>query len=100
MPSATLFTSRPVRTVGHMVTPDMVDLWRTGSSPGSTQRPVVGILQGRFTVSDLVGVLSTAKLNGERLTFDVKVLEGDLGKSDGPLRVHRYDIGSVWAPMA
>src|SRR5215475_3712208 len=27
-PTATLFTSRPVRTVGHMATPEMVDIWR------------------------------------------------------------------------
>jgi hypothetical protein len=31
LPSATLFTSRPVRSVGHMVTPDMVEIWHTGS---------------------------------------------------------------------
>jgi hypothetical protein len=30
-PTATLFTSRPVRTVGHMATPEMVEIWRTGS---------------------------------------------------------------------
>src|SRR4029450_13980369 len=30
LPTATLFTSRPVRTVGHMATPEMVEIWRTG----------------------------------------------------------------------
>ena len=35
------------------------------------------------TVRDAVVVLKTPKLEGERLTFDVQVLEGDLAGADG-----------------
>ncbi|MGH6950092.1 MAG: hypothetical protein ACREUF_05825, partial [Solimonas sp.] len=37
--------------------------------------------------------LTSAKLDGERLTFDVKLLEGDLGKADGPVSVF---IDTLW----
>jgi hypothetical protein len=99
MPSATLFTSRPVRTVGHMVTPDMVDIWRTGSFAKDPPNATVSVFsKDGSSVSDAVVVLNTAKLEGERLTFDVKLLEGDLaqpdgGKSDGPASVF---IDTIW----
>lgn len=94
MPSATLFTSRPVRTVGHMVTPDMVSIWHTGSFAKDPPNATVSVFaKDGSTVSDAVVVLNTAKLEGERLTFDIKVLEGDLGKSDGPASVF---IDTLW----
>ena len=47
LPSATLFTSRPVRSVGHMVTPDMVEhLAHRKLCQGSAERHGVGVLQG------------------------------------------------------
>jgi hypothetical protein len=99
MPSATLFTSRPVRTVGHMVTPDMVDIWRTGSFAKDPPNATVSVFsKDGSNVSDAVVVLNTAKLDGERLTFDIKLLEGDIvqsngGKSDGPASVF---IDTIW----
>ncbi len=38
-------------------------------------------------------VLKAAKLEGEKLTFDVAVLEGSLGKADGPASVF---IDTIW----
>jgi hypothetical protein len=94
MPSATLFTSRPVRTVGHMVTPDMVEIWRTGSFAKDPPNATVSVFaKDGSSVSDAVVVLNTARLDGERLTFEVKLLEGDLGKADGPASVF---IDTLW----
>lgn len=94
MPSATLFTSRPVRTVGHMVTPDMVEIWRTGSFAKDPPNATVSVFsKDGSSVADAVLVLNTAKLEGERLTFEVKLLEGDLGKADGPASVF---IDTLW----
>jgi hypothetical protein len=76
LPSATLFTSRPVRSVGHMVTPDMVEIWRTGSFAKDPPNATVSVFsKDGSSVSDAVVVLTAAKLEGERLTFDVHVLE-------------------------
>jgi hypothetical protein len=94
LPSATLFTSRPVRSVGHMVTPDMVAIWQTGSFAKDPPNATVSVFSKDGTsVTDAVLVLSKAKLDGDRLTFDVTVLEGSLGKSDGPASVF---IDTLW----
>ena len=49
--------------------------------------------QPKLVPSMIVLNARAAKLDGERLTFDVKVLEGDLGKSDGPVSVF---IDTLW----
>jgi hypothetical protein len=45
-------------------------------------------------------VLKTAKLDGDRLTFDVDVLEGDLSGGDGPaaLFIDRFGLSRWWLP--
>jgi hypothetical protein len=94
LPTATLFTSRPVRTVGHMVTPDMVEIWKTGSFAKDPPNATVSVFQkDGSNVSDAVVVLKSAKLEGEKLTFDVQVLEGSLGNADGPASVF---IDTLW----
>ena len=94
LPSATLFTSRPVRSVGHMVTPDMVKFWQTGSFAKDPPNATVSVFsKDGSSVTDAVLVLNAARLEGERLTFDVTVLEGSLGKSDGPASVF---IDTLW----
>jgi hypothetical protein len=93
-PSATLFTSRPVRTVGHMATPEMVDIWRTGSFAKDPPNATASVFsKDGSSVADIVVVLKAAKLEGDKLTFDVHVLEGSLGKADGPASVF---IDTVW----
>jgi len=50
-------------------------------------------------VRDAVVVLKTAKLEGDKLTFDVDVLEGDLAGGDGPaaLFIDRFGFGGFHA---
>jgi len=92
--SATLFASRPVRAAGHMLTPEMVELWATGSfakdPPNAT---VSAFAKDGSKVTDAVVTLRNPKLAGERLTFDVAVLEGSLGDADGPASVF---IDTIW----
>ncbi len=94
MPTATLFTSRPTRSVGHMVTPDMVDIWRTGSFAKDAPNATVSVFhKDGKDVSDAVVVLKTAKLEGDKVTFDIDLLEGNLGKADGPASIF---IDTIW----
>ena len=93
-PTATLFTSRPVRTVGHMATPEMVDIWKTGSFAKDPPNATASVFsKDGSSVADIVVTLKTAKLEGDKLTFDVSVLEGSLGKADGPASVF---IDTIW----
>ena len=93
-PTATLFTSRPVRTVGHMATPEMVEIWRTGSFAKDPPNATASVFsKDGSSVADVVVVLRSPKLEGDKLTFDVHVLEGSLGKADGPASVF---IDTIW----
>jgi hypothetical protein len=93
-PSAILFASRPTRSAGHMLTPELVDLWTTGSfakdPPNAT---VSAFAKDGSKVTDAVVVLRSPRLAGDRLTFDVAVLEGSLGDVDGPASVF---IDTIW----
>ena len=71
-----------------MVTPDMVKIWQTGSFAKDPPNATVSVFaKDGSKVTDAVVVLNAARLEGERLTFDVAVLEGSLGKADGPASV-------------
>lgn len=93
-PNAVIFTTRPARGVGHMLTPDMVDIWTTGSFAKDPPNATVSVFQKDGTaVSDIVAVLKSPKLEGDKLTFDVQVLEGNIANSDGPASVF---IDTIW----
>src|SRR5271170_5924456 len=65
LPSATLFTSRPVRSVGHMVTPEMVAIWHTGSFAKDPPNATVSVFsKDGSSVNDAVVELTSAKLEG------------------------------------
>ncbi len=93
-PNAVLFTTRPARGVGHMLTPDMVDIWTTGSFAKDPPNATVSVFQkDGSSVSDIVAVLKSPKLDGDKLTFDVQVLEGSIANADGPASIF---IDTVW----
>lgn len=89
-PSTIVFADRPVRAAGHMPTAQLVEGWgREGEGfvkdpPNAT---VSVFSKDNSTVHDAVVVLKSPKLEGDRLTFAVKTLEGNLGGADGPAAV-------------
>lgn len=89
-PSSIVFADRPVRAAGHMLTTHLLAGW-SGASEGFTKNPpnatVSVFSKDDATVHDAVVVLKTPKLVGDRLTFAVQVLEGDLAAADGPASV-------------
>jgi hypothetical protein len=52
------------------------------------------------TVKDAVIVMKSPKLEGDKLTFDVDVLEGDLADADGPASVFIDIIGLPFTPLS
>ena len=94
--SATLFTSRPVRSVGHLPLQEMVDLWTTGSFARNPPNATISVFRKDGSgVSDAVIVLRAPKLAGSKLTFDVDVLEGSLAKADGPVAMFKIGRAHV-----
>jgi hypothetical protein len=96
-----VFADRPVRAAGHSLTTDLLKEWLpeetfTKDPPNAT----VSVLSTDGSkIRDAVVVLKTAKLEGDRLTFDVDVLEGELAGGDGPaaLFIDRFAYGGFHA---
>jgi hypothetical protein len=82
-----IFADRPVRSAGHVLTSEFLKEWDAGSDSFATDPPnatisVLGADGG--SVEDAVVVLKAPKLEGDKLTFQVSVLEGGLSKATGP----------------
>jgi len=96
-----VFADRPVRAAGHSLTTDLLEEWSpsNASAESFTKDPpnaTVSVFSKEgSSIRDAVVVLKTAKLEGDRLTFDVDVLEGDLTGADGPasLFIDRFGFG-------
>ena len=104
-PNSIVFADRPVRAAGHSLTTDLLQEWspNNDSDESFTKDPPNATVSVFSTdgskVRDAVVVLKTAKLEGDRLTFDVDVLEGDLSGGDGPaaLFIDRFGFGGFHA---
>src|SRR5262252_2809558 len=102
-PNAIVFADRPVRSAGHVLTQHLLEEWGTGSDSFAQTPPnatVSVFSQDSATVRDAVVVLQTPTLTGERLTFAVQVLEGDVTGADGAAAVFIDIIGMPWTPLS
>jgi hypothetical protein len=89
-PSSIVFADRPVRAAGHMLTTHLLEGWGKGGEGFANDPPnatVSVFSKDEATVRDAVVVLKTPRLDGDRLTFAVQVLQGDLAGADGPATV-------------
>jgi hypothetical protein len=105
-PNSIVFADRPVRAAGHSLTTDLMHEWSpSNDSADSFSKDPPNATVSVFStdgskVRDAVVVLKTAKLESDRLTFDVDVLEGDLAGADGPASVFIDIIGRPLTPLS
>jgi hypothetical protein len=100
VPNSIVFADRPVRAAGHALTTHLLEEWGEGSESFAADPPnatVSVFSKDGAGVRDAVVVLKTPKLEGDRLTFDVDVLEGDLTGGDGPASVFIDRFGFAFA---
>lgn len=100
-PNSIVFADRPVRAAGHDLTVNIVEDWTKGHDNFAEDPPnatVSGFTKDGAGVKDAVVVLKSPKLEGDRLTFDVDVLEGDLKGADGSAAVFIDIIGRPLTP--
>ena len=82
-----VFADRPFRAAGHVLTKHFLKEWDEGSDSFAKDPPnaTISVLSGEGdAVEDAVVVLKSPKLDGDKLTFEVTVLEGGLSKANGP----------------
>jgi hypothetical protein len=102
-PNAIIFADRPVRAAGHALTAHLLEEWAEGSDSFAKDPPnaTVSVFdRNGSTVKDIVVTLRTPKAEGGNITFDVAVLEGDLGNVDGPASVFIDIIGMPFTPLS
>src|SRR4029453_5727068 len=81
-----VFADRPIRAAGHVLTADFIKQWDEGNDSFAKDPPnaTISVMNGDGSaVEDAVVVLKTPKLEGQTLTFDVAVLEGNLSSANG-----------------
>jgi hypothetical protein len=86
-PNSIVFADRPFRAAGHVLTKHFLKEWDEGSDSFAKDPPnaTISVLGAEGdTVEDAVVVLKSPKLDGDKLTFEVSVLEGGLSKATGP----------------
>ena len=78
-PNSIVFADRPVRAAGHLLTEHLLEEWSVGSFAKDPPNATVSVLgKDGASVRDAVVELKIPHLEGDKLTFDVRVLEGDL----------------------
>src|SRR5271169_4035250 len=102
MPHSIIFADRPVRSAGHQLPADIIADWGTGDDSFTKNPPnaTVSVFSKDGSVKDAVLVLKSPKLEGDKLTFNVQTLEGDLNGGDGSAAVFIDIIGRPLSPMS
>jgi hypothetical protein len=97
-----VFADRPVRAAGHALTASLLKEWDEGDSFGKDPpNATVSVLsKDGSSVRDAVVVLKSPKMDVDKLTFDVQLLEGDLAGADGPASVFIDIIGRPLTPLS
>jgi hypothetical protein len=100
--NAIVFADRPVRAAGHQLTTNLLDEWKSGDSFGGDPPNATISALGKDATKDrdAVVILKSPKLDGDKLTFNVKVLEGNLNGADGPAAVFIDIIGLPRTPLS
>src|SRR5882757_2982454 len=101
-PSSIVFADRPVRSAGHQPTADVIAEWGSGDDSFAKNPPnaTMSVFAKDGTVKDAVVVLKNPKLEGDKLTFNVQTLEGDLAGGDGAAALFIDIIGRPMTPMS
>src|SRR6202011_6134984 len=101
-PSSIIFADRPVRSAGHQPTADVIAEWGSGDDSFAKNPPnaTLSVLGKDGAVKDAVVVLKNPKLEGDKLTFTVQTLEGDIAGADGGAALFIDIIGRPFTPMS
>ena len=102
MPHSIIFADRPVRSAGHQLTSDIIAEWGSGDDSFVKNPPnaTISVFGKDGSVKDAVVVLKTPKLDGDKLTFNVQTLEGDISGGDGGAALFIDIIGRPFTPMS
>jgi hypothetical protein len=103
-PNSVIFADRPTRAAGHALTTHLLEEWGTAADASFAKDPpnatVSAFSKDGSLTKDAVVVLKNPSLQGDQLTFEVQVLEGELKDADGPASVFIDIIGLPFTPLS
>jgi hypothetical protein len=100
-PTTVFFSDRPQRIAGHMTTKEFVPFWSEGKDSFLSDPPNANLsIFDDDKVTDVVVEIRNPKLNGTELSYDVKVLEGDMPQKGGACSLFIDVIGMPLTPVS
>jgi hypothetical protein len=103
-PNSIVFADRPVRAAGHAPTTELLKEWSEETKDSFAKDPPNATIsvfsRDGETVKDAVIVMRAPKLDGDKLTFEVDVLEGDIDGADGAASIFIDIIGRPLTPFS
>lgn len=101
-PTTVFFSDRPNRIAGHMATPEIVPLWSEGSDSFLKDPPnaTISTFDPAGKVMNAVVELRNPQLNGNQLTFDVRVLQGQVSSNAQGASLFIDIIGMPLTPLS
>jgi hypothetical protein len=101
-PSTLYFSDRPVRVVGHMTNEQFVDQWTHGPDSFEVDPPnaVLSFPDTEGQLEDAVVILSSPALDGDSLSYSIKVLEGAVPEEAGACTLFIDPLGRPLSPVS
>lgn len=100
-PTTIMFSDRPERIAGHMATARFVPFWSKGKDSFLADPPNATLsIVNEDKVNDVVVELRDPVLKGDALSYNVRVLEGEMPANGGPVSLFIDVIGMPLTPMS
>jgi hypothetical protein len=102
-PSTLYFADRPKRDVGHMTSDHFVANWAAGDNSFADNPPnaVLSFAEpGDRLPEDAVVVIQDPHLNGDALTYTIKLLDGTVPTATGPCALFIDPFGRPLSPVS
>jgi hypothetical protein len=100
-PTTLLFSDRPQRVTGHVPTEEFLDSWGEGDDSFADDPP--NAVLSTFSddeVNDVAVVLQDPALDGDRFSYQVEILDGEMPASGGASSLFIDMIGRPLTPMS
>jgi hypothetical protein len=102
-PSTLYFADRPQREVGHMLSRQFVANWAAGDNSFAEDPPnaVLSFAEpGDRTPEDAVVAIQDPHLDGDALTYSIKLLDGTVPAAAGPCALFIDPMGRPLSPVS
>ncbi len=100
-PATIVFSDRPNRIAGHMDTKEFVPFWSEGKDSFAKDPPNATVsIFGEESLTQVVATLRNPVLTGDTLSYEVKVLQGEMPAKGGLVSVFIDIIGMPLTPIS